>query len=113
MYKYGANWIGTDISPEQISQAQRLADESGMNIEFNTVSAEKIDFPANSFDVITACQCFWYFDHKKIAPELHRLLKKDGKLLILFMAWLPFEDEIAGKSEDLVRKYNSDWTGGG
>lgn len=29
------------------------------------------------------------------------------------MAWLPFEDEIAGKSEELVLKYSPDWTGSG
>lgn len=113
MYKYGARWTGTDISPEQIEQAKRLSDEARMDIEFKAVSAEKLDFPADSFDVITACQCFWYFDHEKVAPEFHRLLKKDGKLVILYMAWLPFEDEIAGRSEELVRKYNPDWTGGG
>ena len=113
MYKFGARWTGTDISPEQIEQAKRLSDEARMDIEFKAVSAEKLDFPADSFDVITACQCFWYFDHEKVAPEFHRLLKKDGKLVILYMAWLPFEDEIAGRSEELVRKYNPDWTGGG
>ena len=84
MYRFGADWIGTDISPEQIEQAKRLAGESGMNIEFKTVSAEKIDFPSESFDVITACQCFWYFDHEKVAPEFARILKKDGKIVILF-----------------------------
>lgn len=113
MYKYGADWIGTDISPEQIGQAQRLADEAGMNIEFRAVSAEKIDFPSDSFDVITACQCFWYFDHERVMPKLAQLLKPEGKLLILYMAWLPFEDEIAGKSEELVLKYSPGWTGAG
>ena len=113
MYRYGAEWIGTDISPNQIEQAKKLASESGMNIEFKAVSAEQIDFPAASFDVITACQCFLYFNHVKVAPILHRILKNDGRLVILYMAWLPFEDEIAGKSEDLVRKFNPDWTGGG
>ena len=29
MYKYGAKWTGTDISPEQIEQAKRLALEAG------------------------------------------------------------------------------------
>lgn len=87
MYKYGARWTGTDISPEQIGQARRLASEAGMNIGFKTVSAEKIDFPSGSFDVLTACQCFWYFDHEKVAPEFSRILKKDGRLVILFMAW--------------------------
>lgn len=84
-----------------------------MNIEYKTVSAEKLDFPSGSFDVITACQCFWYFDHEKVAPEFARILKKDGKLVILFMAWLPYEDELAGKSENLVRKYSPTWSGGG
>ena len=29
------------------------------------------------------------------------------------MAWLPFEDEIAGESEKLVLKYNPKWSGAG
>lgn len=113
MYKFGAKWTATDISPEQIEQAERLAKEAKMDIDFKAVSAEKIDFPDGSFDVLTACQCFFYFDHEKVAPEFARILKKDGKLVILYMAWLPFEDELACKSEDLVRKYNPTWTGGG
>ena len=112
MYKYGAKWTGTDISPEQIEQAKRLSEEAGMDIDYKVVSAEKIDFPDGSFDVITACQCFWYFDHEKVAPEFARILKKDGKLVILFMAWLPYEDELAGKSENLVLKYSPTWSGG-
>ena len=113
MYKYGAKWTATDISPEQIEQAEKLAKEAGMDIAFKAVSAEKIDFPDETFDVLTACQCFFYFDHEKVAPEFARILKKDGKLVILYMAWLPLEDELARKSEDLVRKYNPTWTGGG
>ena len=70
------------------------------------MSAEDADFPDGIFDVITACQCFWYFDHKKISPELARMLKDDGRLVILYMAWLPFEDRIAGASEELVLKYS-------
>ena len=113
MYQYGAHWIGTDISPEQIEQAKRLSDDAGMKIDFYAVPTEALDFPKESFDVITACQCFWYFDHERVMPKLAELLKPDGKLLILFMAWLPFEDEIAGKSEELVLKYSPDWSGAG
>lgn len=111
MYHYGARWTGTDISENQIEQAKRLSKEAGMDITFRTVSAENLDFPKNTFDVITACQCFWYFDHKKIMPDLSRMLKPDGRLLILYMAWLPFEDDIAGASEELILKYNPVWSG--
>ena len=113
MYKYGANWTGTDISPEQIGQAKRLSEESGMKIDYLAVPTEELDFPDESFDVITACQCFWYFDHERVMPNLARMLKKDGKLLILYMAWLPYEDESAGESEKWVLKYNPGWSGAG
>lgn len=111
LYQYGAKWTGTDISKEQIEQAKKLAEQSSMDIEFYVAATEEINFPKNTFDVITACQCFWYFDHSKVMPMLSDILKKDGRLLILYMAWLPFEDKIAGASEDLVLKYSPNWSG--
>ncbi|MCR5405320.1 MAG: methyltransferase domain-containing protein [Lachnospiraceae bacterium] len=113
MYRFGARWTGTDISPEQIEQAKRLSKEAGMEIDFYAVPTEKLDFQKESFDVITACQCFWYFDHEHVMPKLAELLKPNGKLVILYMAWLPLEDEIAGESEKLVLKYSPNWTGAG
>ena len=113
MYRYGAKWTGTDISENQIEQAKRLSEQAGMNIKYLAVPTEDIDFPNETFDVITACQCFWYFKHETVMPKLARMLKEDGKLLILYMAWLPFEDRIAGASEDLVLKYSPNWSGAG
>ncbi len=40
LYRYGASWTGTDISPEQIGQARRLSEDAGMKIDFQAVSAE-------------------------------------------------------------------------
>ena len=111
MHAYGGRWIGTDISEEQISEARRLS--AGMDIEYRVAATEELDFPAESFDVITACQCFWYFRHECVAPVFHTLLKPGGKLLVLYMAWLPYEDEIAGASERLVLKYSPQWSGAG
>lgn len=111
MYRYGAKWIAADISENQIEQAKILSKD--MNIEYYAVSTEDIDFPDQSFDVITACQCFWYFDHETVMPKLWRMLKQGGSILVLYMAWLPFEDKIAGASENLVLKYNPNWSGAG
>ena len=113
MNQYGAKWTGTDISEMQIAEAKRMSAELNQNIQYYTAATEELDFPDNSFDVITACQCFWYFDHKRVMPELARMLKKDGKLLLLYMAWLPYEDEIAGASEKLVLQYSPKWSGAG
>ena len=109
LYSYGGKWTGTDISAEQIEQAKRLS--AGLDIDYKVVATENIVFPENFFDVITACQCFWYFDHERVMPSLYQMLKPGGKLLVLYMAWLPYEDEIAGKSEELVLKYSPAWSG--
>lgn len=113
MYQYGAVWTGTDLSENQIQQAIILAKAQNMDIEFYACPAEEIDYPENTFDVVTACQCIWYPDHKILAPKLHKILKPNGKFLILYMAWLPFEDKIAGKSEEIILKYNPTWNGAG
>ena len=42
MYKYGAQWTGTDISPEQIEQAKLLAADSGMKIDFIAAATEEL-----------------------------------------------------------------------
>lgn len=111
LYKYGADFIGTDISANQISAAKRLSQKSEMNIQFYAVPTEELDFPHDSFDVITACQCFFYFNHKVVLPKLAKMLKSNGKLALLYMEWLPFEDKIAAESERLVLKYNPKWSG--
>lgn len=113
MYHFGAEWTGTDISENQIEEAKRISRELNQDIAYFAVAAEDIAFPDHTFDVITACQCFWYFDHEKIMPRLSHMLKEDGKLLLLYMAWLPFEDQIAGASENLVLKYSPKWSGAG
>ncbi len=112
MYSYGAKWTGADISENQILYAEKLSKNAGMNIDYIIASAEDVDFPDKTFDVITACQCFMYFDKSVVLPKLHHMLKDYGHFSILFMAWLPEESEIAKTSENLVLKYNPAWTGG-
>ena len=113
LYAYGAEWTGIDISENQIIQAKKLAEQQNMQITFQACSAEQANFPENYFDAVTACQCFWYFNHEILTPILSKILKQNGKILILYMAWLPLEDTIAKASEELVLQYNPDWTGAG
>lgn len=110
MYRYGAKWTGTDIAENQIEQAKELAKESGMDIDFFTAKAEEVSFPDNTFDVITACQCIWYFNHDITSETFAKMLKPEGNFLILYMGWLPYEDPVAEKSEEIILKHNPDWT---
>ena len=113
LYSFGAKWTGTDIAENQIEQAKILAKQQGMDIEFYTCQAEDLDYPDDTFDIVTAGQCIWYPDHDILAPKLAKIIKKGGKFLILYMGWLPFEDEIAGRSEDIIKKFNPVWNGAG
>jgi len=110
MYKYGARFTGADISKNQIAHAKRLSKEAGMDISYTVAPAEALDFPDNSFDVITACQCYIYFDKDVIFPKLHALLKDGGRFCMLSMIWLIEESKIARESEKIVLKHNPDWS---
>jgi len=104
-------FTGVDISPNQIEMARALS--RGMPIDYLVCPAEEIDFPPETFDAVTACQCFFYFDREVLMPKLHQALKPGGRFAILSMFWLPKESEIVSQSEQLVLKYNPEWTGGG
>lgn len=114
LYHTGAKFTATDISANQVAFGQSLAREQGLDrISFKVCSAEDTGFADNSFDVVTAVQCFHYFDAERAASEIARVLKPGGMFCKIFMDWLPFEDEKIAEMERLVLSYNPAWSGGG
>lgn len=110
----GAQFTATDISENQINAGKQAARERGLqNICFKVCSAEDTGFPGESFDAVTAVQCFHYFDAQKAAAEIHRLLVPGGLFCKVFMDWLPYEDAVIDEMEHMVLKYNPSWSGGG
>lgn len=110
----GARFTASDISENQILYGKQLAARRGIkNIEFRVCCAEDTGFEDSSFDVVTAVQCFHYFNAEKAADEIRRILKPNGIFCKIFMDWLPFEDEVIGEMEALVLKYNPEWSGAG
>lgn len=106
----GAKVTGVDISDGQIKEARRRAEEESLPIDFRVSSAEDSGLTAGSFDLITASQCWLYFDPQKMIPEVHRLLAPGGRLLTCHMCWLPRLDTVARKTEELILKHNPDWS---
>ncbi|MDR0302620.1 MAG: class I SAM-dependent methyltransferase [Treponema sp.] len=111
MYKYGAKFTGIDISEEQIEYAKKLSENT--DIQYKVCPAESTGLASNEFDIITSVQSYIYFDREKIVPEIKRLLKNDGKMVVIWMAWLTYESRITEETEKLVLKYNPKWTGAG
>ena len=110
----GARFFATDISENQIRLGRSIAEKKGIgNIDFRVCSAEETGFDDNSFDVVTAAQCFGYFNAERAAEEICRVLKPNGMFCKIFMDWLPCEDSLIAEMENLVLKYNPGWSGGG
>lgn len=111
--KRGASVTGTDIAEGQIALAQRLAEADGLDIEFRVAPAEASGCDENSFDGMTASQCWIYFDPEKIRTEIQKIVKPGGFLVITHFSFLPLEDPIVAASEAVVLKHNPDWGGAG
>ena len=110
----GALFFATDISENQVEYGKRIVEEKGIdNIRFKVCSAEDTGFEDNSFDAVTAVQCFHYFNADKATDEIFRVLKPRGLFCTIFMDWLPLEDGIIADMERLVLKYNPAWNGNG
>jgi len=102
---------GTDIAAGQIEMARRLADTQGLQVDFRVAAAEQAVFPAGSFDVATASQCWLYFDVARTLKALRAQLVPQGLLVTSHFSWLPREDPIARASEALVLQFNPAWRG--
>ena len=102
--------FGTDLSEVQVKMAAELAEKEGLRAEFQQASAEMQPFDDKEFDVVTANQCWLYFDKSKVIPEVKRLLRPGGLLVTSHFSWLPRLDAIARASEELILKYNPQWT---
>lgn len=109
--RQGARVYGIDQSREQIAAAERAAVIEGTHVEFRVANAERIPFEEGRFDVVTANQCWLYFDPARTIPEVCRVLKPGGHLVVSYFNFLPRKDPIVNASEKLVLEYNPDWTG--
>lgn len=70
--------FATDISQKQLDNAQQ-AD----NIHYAIAQAEKTDFQANTFDLITVGQAIHWFDFERFYQEVRRVAKPEA----IFAAW--------------------------
>ena len=110
----GASFTATDISENQVDFGRKRVAALGFdNISFKTCSAENTGFNDSTFDSVTAVQCFHYFDPDKATDEIYRVLKPGCVFCKIFMDWLPLKDEKVAEMEQLVLKYNPNWSGCG
>jgi SAM-dependent methyltransferase len=71
--------------------------------------AESLPFGDETFDAVTAGQCWHWFDRRIAPAEIRRVLRPGGRLAIVYQTYLPMPGNVAGASERLILKYRPGW----
>jgi len=107
--KRGCDVIGVDISAQLLEQARELSEQQGLEVKFRFAKAEETGLPDASFDVVSAGQCWHWFERVQASAEILRLLKPNGTVLIAHFDWLPLNGNVVDLTEKLIQKYNPEW----
>jgi len=80
-----AQVVASDLTPEMLVQARKLAEEKSLgNMETAIADAEALPFPDTSFDLVTCRIAPHHFpDVGKFVREAHRVLKPGGTFAVV------------------------------
>jgi len=108
----GASVVGMDISNAQIESAKTQAAARGVaeRCRFIVAPVEETGLDDSSFDLVTAGQCWKWFDHDKALAEVRRVLKPGGVFIVAHYDYLTFYSDIVRATEDLILEFNPKWT---
>ena len=105
----GLDATGLDIAAELLEVAESTATAQGLNARFVAGRAENTGMDPAGFDLVSAGQCWWWFDSDAAIKEAGRVLAPGGRLLICNFSYLPLPGNVAGRTEDLVLHHNPGW----
>lgn len=105
----GCQVTAVDIAPELLDAARLLDTREGFNTTYQVASAEANGQAPDSFDVVTAGQCWHWFDAEAAAREVYRVLKPGGQVVIAHYDWLPLNGNVVRLTEQLIERHNPRW----
>lgn len=106
----GLEVTGLDISADLLAVAKQRAAERQLDVSLVQGPAESTRFDDATFNLITAGQCWWWFDVESVAREISRILLPGGRVVIANFSYLPLPESIAERTEALVLRHNPGWT---
>ena len=105
----GCDVVGLDRSTPLMEQAAELDRDVGVVVRYVNAPAEDTGQDAASFDLVTAGQCWHWFDRPRAAAEARRVLKSGGRLVIAHFDWIPLPGNMVEATEKLIEKHNPKW----
>jgi SAM-dependent methyltransferase len=103
--------VGTDPAAELLQQARALG--APENLSYEVGVAERTGFADGTFELVTAGQCWHWFDRGRAAAEMNRILVAGGHLVIAHFDWIPLPGNVVEATESLIVDYNPEWAMGG
>jgi len=83
-YPDGVHVTAIDLSEGMLSRARRLSKTLGLDVDLRQMDAQKLDFPADSFDTVVATFVFCSVPDPVIGlKELGRVCKPDGEIRLI------------------------------
>jgi len=108
----GCKVVGIDPAAAMLEAARALDAGAGVSVEYRVARAEETGFADAFFDVVTAGQCWHWFDRPKAAAEARRILKPGGSAVITHFDWIPLAGNLVRLTEQLIEQRNPGWTMG-
>ena len=105
----GCRVTGLDSEAHLLDEAARLDREAATGVAYVEGRAEATGLPNGSFDVVTAGQCWHWFERERTVAEVARVLRPGGRLVIAHFDWLPQRGNVVAMTERLVETHNPDW----
>lgn len=107
----GAQVSGIDPAAAMLQQARELDAAASAVVDYVVGCAEVLPWPEGEFDVVSAGQCWHWFDGLAAAREAFRVLKPGGQMLIAHFDWLPLPGNVVAATEALILQHNPHWRG--
>jgi ubiquinone/menaquinone biosynthesis C-methylase UbiE len=98
----GCEATGLDRSANLLEEAKRIDAKLGARIHYVEGRTEALPFADFTFDVVTAGQCWHWFDRPRAAAEAYRVLKRGGRIVIAHFDWIPLPGNVVDATEQLT-----------
>ena len=109
----GCRVIGIDIAESLLEQARALGAVECAEVDYRVARAERTGLPGRCADIVTAGQCWHWFDRAAAAAEVARILVPHGTAVVAHLDWLPLTGNVVEATESLIERCNPAWKFGG
>jgi SAM-dependent methyltransferase len=109
----GCKVIGIDPDERLLNQARQLDLTASVTIDYKIGYAEAIPLADDMADVVSAGQCWHWFDGPRAAKEISRITRPNGRVVVAYLSWLPLPGNMVEATERLIMRHNPNWHFGG